>query len=80
MAKKYCEFFLFTCYFICKKNYGSTFFGFPTLQSYKEILKKNRKRAITPEKICFQKFEKTIFRRSHEESYQIISQNFKALS
>ena len=72
--KNCCEFFSFTCYYICKKNYGYISSGFPTvtLQSYKEILKKNRKRAITPD-IFFQKFEKTVFRRSHEESYPKIS-------
>ena len=55
--KNYCEFFSVTCYFICKKNYGYICSGFPTvsLQSYKEILKKNRKGAITPEKNNFSK-------------------------
>ena len=43
--KDYCDFFPFTCYFICKNNYGFICSGFPTatLQSYKDVLKKNRK-------------------------------------
>ena len=76
LAKKnYCDFFFVHLLLYMQTHYGSISSGFPrvTLQSYKEILKKNRKRAITPEKIFFQKFEKTVFRRSHEESYPKIS-------
>ena len=39
------------------------------LQSYREILKKYRKRAITLQKTILQKLEKTIFRYSHKEGY-----------
>ena len=76
--KKLLWFFSFTCYFICKKNYGSISSGFPTvtLQSYKEILKKNRKGAITPEKTIFSKIWENRF---YIFTRGIISQNFKAL-
>ena len=73
--KNYCEFFSFTCYFISKKNYGSMSSGFPivTLQSYKEILKKNRKGAITPEKNVFKNLRKPfldIHTRNHIPKFQ----------
>ena len=56
---------------MCKKNVIPISIGFCViaLQSYREILKKYRKGAITLNKIFFQKFEITVFRYSHKECY-----------
>ena len=55
---------------MCKKNIIPISIGVCViaLQSYREILKKYRKRVITTnKKHFFQKIEKTVFRQSHEE-------------
>ena len=63
---------------MCKKNFIpiSICFCVIALQSYREILKKYRKRAITLEKTIFQKFEKKPL---ELYTWGMLSQSFKAL-
>ena len=69
------EFLVLTLLIYGQKNFIPISIGFCVipLQSYREILKKYRKRAITLQKTFLQTFEKNIFRYLHKECYSKVS-------